>query len=1139
MVLLCATQEMAPSPWRVLLFGEICLLAANQAALPKPPEITAEAAEFFEKNVRPVLAQNCLGCHGENLQMVGLRLDSRDAVLKGTGQGHIVVIPGEPEKSALVQAIRYTGKIKMPPTGKLPDKDIEALTEWIMMGAPWPAVETIGQGHPEARKAGHWSFQPVSNPAPPIVKNTAWVKSPLDAFILAKLDEKGMLPARAADRRTLIRRATYDLTGLPPTLEEVAAFESDRSPNAFEKMVDRLLASPHYGERWGRHWLDLARYGDTKGFFFVTLPEELRYPFAYTYRDWIVRAFNEDLPYDRILIYQVAADQLNLGNDKRSLAAMGFLTLGRRFQNNLHDIIDDRLDVVFRGTQSLTIGCARCHDHKYDPIPTRDYYSLYGVFAGSEEKIAPLMVGPEEQARYEAYDKELKKREQRLKDFLNTKRTELLPRFRSQVEQYLLAAHAAQMLKEPERKEGLHLVMVERWRAYLEKRQEGFDSVFAPWHAFSNLAGEEFPDRASVLIKELISNQSPDKTLNPLVIKALTQEPPKSMSELARLYSELLKEVDQLWQQALTDAENRGEPPQGLSDPVQEQVRRVLYGDDSPTDVPAEGKPGVVQGIDTFFDEASVDQLRELKESLLQWSLAVTAPPHSLILEDAETPKNPHVFIRGKPDSLGEEVPRQFLSVLRNEKQEPFKQGSGRLELGQALASKDNPLTARVMVNRVWLHLFGAGLVRTPSDFGLRSEPPSHPELLDYLARSFMDDGWSVKRLIRRIMLASVYQQSDEENPEYRLKDPENRLLWRMNRRRKDFESLRDALLFTANRLDTKMGGPAVELTAQPFSRKRTMYGFIDRENLPGMFQVFDFASPATHSPQRINTTVPQQALFMMNSPFVVEQARQIARRLKLESRLGADRKVQYLYELLYQRAAAPEEVALGLHFIDSSSDESSESPSSKARLWQYGYGHYDERSQRVVAFQAFPHWTGENWQMGPKLPHPQFGRLMLNAEGGHPGRDLQHAAIRRWVAPWDGTVAIHGTLTAPPFFSTAGIVGDGVRGHVVSSRLGELGSWIVHVGFAETKIERVEIKQGDTIDVVVDCRSDPQYDSFTWAPTIRLLKLSTGGGSGSQTEWDAAMQFNGPEEKAAPPLTRWEKYAQVLLMSNEFLFID
>jgi cytochrome c553 len=729
-------------PTAFLALGTLLALSGVGAAeAPTPEQI-----EFFEKKVRPILVDNCVSCHGPKKQELGLRLDTKAGALKGSDVGPVLV-SGEPEKSSLIEAVRQTGDTKMPPPEKgkkLSDDAIDALTAWVKMGVPWPDGPA-GDAKPlsvaEVR-AKHWSFKPVKKPDIPKVDNAAWIKTPVDAFVLAKLQENKLAPAPAADKRTLIRRATFDLIGLPPTPDEVAAFEADNSPDAYDKLIDRLLASPHYGERWGRHWLDVARYADTKGYAFT---EERRFPYSYTYRDYVIRALNDDLPYDEFILQQLAADLLPQGEDKRPLAALGYLTLGRRFLNNQQDIIDDRIDVTMRGLQAMTVACARCHDHKFDPIPQKDYYSLYGVFDSCvEPKELPLLGEPEPTPVYQAFAEELKKRE----------------------------------------------------------------DVVAKFH-------EDHKDE----------------------LKARNR---KFRDELAALQ----KKVDE-WK---------------------------VTG------------PG--------------------------------SPPRAMILQDLPTPREPHVLLRGNPNNRGEAVPRQYLQVLAGDKREPFKQGSGRLELARAIASKDNPLTARVTVNRIWLHHFGKGLVRTPSDFGLRGDPPTHPELLDWLAVTFLEEGWSIKKMHKLIMLSNTYQQSSDGDTKTTAADPENRWLGRMNRQRLDFEAMRDSLLAVAGRLDPAMGGPAVDITQAPFATRRTVYGFIDRQNLPGMFRSFDFASPDASSPQRFTTTVPQQALFLMNSPFVIEQAKHFAARPDVTALTKAEEKIDRMHRLAYGRAAEPDEVARGLKFI-------------------------------------------------------------------------------------------------------------------------------------------------------------------------------------------------------------------------------
>ncbi len=515
------------------------------------------------------------------------------------------------------------------------------------------------------------------------------------------------------------------------------------------------------------------------------------------------------------------------------------------------------------------------------------------------------------------------------------------------------------------------------------------------------------------------------------------------------------------------------------------------------------------------------------------------------------------------------------MEILAGEKRQPFAKGSGRLELAEAIASKENPLTARVLVNRLWLHHFGAGLVRTPSDFGTRAEPPTHPELLDWLSHYFMDNGWSVKKIHRLIMLSAVYQQrSDVEEDRLtsskastslkqvalrrkkglqagkdRLKpglqtaaDPENRLLWHMNRQRLDFESLRDSLLFASGQLDASLGGKAEELFKSPLSKRRSVYGFIDRQFLPGALRIFDFASPDMHNPQRSETTVPQQALFFMNGPFVVEQARALAERvcvgeeLASKNRKMSEERIKRFYRLVYQREPTAQQVQSALRFIEAAASTGLEEEATRKipSTWKYGYGEFDEAAQQVKRFESMPHFTGEAWQGGKSWPDEKLGWAQLTAAGGHAGNDMQHAVIRRWVAPVDGAVTIEGVIKHEHK------EGDGIRAYMVSGQKGLLGNWVLHNQSAEVKVESLEVKPGDTIDFIVSIHQSLNNNDFRWAPIIRMTgPKAIRDANGYAREWRANKEFGGPPGEDRKPLTPWEQYAQVLLLGNEFVFVD
>jgi hypothetical protein len=736
-----------------LAFGFFSLVLVSLSSLAADP--TPAQLQFFENRIRPVLVQNCYKCHSQQAEKIkaGLLLDSREGVLKG-GENGPAIVPGDPNKSLLIKAVRYTdADLQMPPKGnKLPDAVIADLEAWVRMGAPDPRVGTLAQKNWNDSGKAHWAWQPLKKPSVPEVSDSGWPRTPVDNFILAKLDEKGLKPNTPADKRTLIRRATFDLTGLPPTPEEVEDFVKDESPGAFATVVDRLLASPQYGERWGRHWLDVARYSDTKGQVRRQREDEA-YPFAWTYRDYVIRSFNGDKPYNLFVIEQLAADKLPATrNNPTNLCALGFLTVGDRFMGMQNDIINDRIDVVTKGFLGLTVTCARCHDHKFDPIPTRDYYSLHGVFAScAEPTFEPVIIknvgGPD----YSDYYKQ---------------------------------------------------------RMDLEREKEANEAKLREFRRTKNREG----------------------------LRQVQRDERQNQVKIARL--------------ELTH-------------------------------------PG--------------------------------APPRAMVLEDILKPHDSPVFIRGDAGHRGPLAPREFLEVLSGSTRPAFTNGSGRLDLAWAISSKSNPLTPRVMINRLWLHHFGEGFVPTPDDLGTQSEPPSHPELLDYLASRFVAEGWSLKKMHRLIMLSSVYQESSVSNPRFAQLDPNNRLLWRANIRRLEFEALRDSLLALGGNLDLTMYGRPVDIEKEPYSTRRTIYGLVDRSDVADVLINFDFANPDLPSGRRHETTVPQQALFLMNSPLVVEQAKKLTALSAFNSCRDDEARVAFLYERIYQRPPSPEETKLGLEFIAAS----------------------------------------------------------------------------------------------------------------------------------------------------------------------------------------------------------------------------
>jgi hypothetical protein len=734
---------------------------------------------------------------------------------------------------------------------------------------------------------GHWAFQPITS---------ASNSNTIDALLLAKLNSNGLTYSPLADKRTLIRRAYFDLIGLPPTFDEVQTFERDPSPDAFAKVVDRLLASPRYGERWGRHWLDVARYADTKDGVLMYGDDRMR-PFAYTYRDYVIRAFNEDLPFDRFIHEQLAADLIEPKVEPRQLAALGFLTLGRMFDGNTHDVIDDRIDTVTRGLLGLTVSCARCHDHKFDPIPTADYYSLYGVLSACDEPLVRPLLDPKQKGPPE-YEKQFAAKVQAIEKMLDEQYAHLTKETRELTPEYFVRiattpgdpmetaifffSYDPRQIRPP---------ITGRWRKLIDQRAIEADPVFGVWRQLMDIEDAEFSFRARVTL-----DSSFREPMNPLVLDALRSADVKSKADIGRIYGQL---IVQTWQRF----QKHAGPPTA----DEQQLLDLFAGRDSPAYFPKSHTRRYMARADTDkFGQMLLDLDKlAVKES--------AAPPRAMAVVDVSERDEPFVFVRGNPARRGSPVPRQFLKAISPEPRTPFALGSGRLELARAITASGNPLTARVIVNRVWMHHFGEPLVETPNDFGLRTQKPPQAKPLDYLANTFRDNGWSLKKLHRQIMLSRAYQQASADRPECRTIDPDNKLYWRMNRQRLDWEPMRDSMLAVSGRLEHKLYGRPVDVAHDPKDGRRTVYGLVDRQSLPGSFRAFDFACPDQSVEKRSRTTVPQQALFGLNSPFVLEQARALAAR-------GAgddpERRLAQMYRFVFQREPTAEEVKTGLEFI-------------------------------------------------------------------------------------------------------------------------------------------------------------------------------------------------------------------------------
>ncbi|MEM8671083.1 MAG: PSD1 and planctomycete cytochrome C domain-containing protein [Planctomycetota bacterium] len=1125
---------------------------------------TAHADEkeaFFEEKIRPLLVEHCIDCHGPDDQSGELRLDRRVHVFRGGASG-AALVPGKPETSRLIRAIGYQdNSMQMPPDNKLPEEAIKLLTEWVAQGAYWPEEQDAEPAESESmtvdefidsQRQSHWSYQPIVAPIPPEVSTlpAEFVRpslsgevSEVDRFVLSRLADANLEPNQRADRRSLIHRASFVLTGLPPTFEEVEAFIADDSPDAFERLLDRLLESPHYGERWARHWLDIARYGDTKGY--LAGSRETRYPFAFTYRDYVIDAFNDDKPFDQFIIEQLAADRLNLeGAEKQKLAAMGLLTVGRKFMNRRADIIDDQIDVVTRGFLGITVSCARCHDHKYDAVPTADYYSLYGVFDSSREPDElPLLGEPQPSAEYDSFLAAKAEKQAKVDKYLDERKVETENELRSRIADYLVmlpdALNQLQRgkLKFQGERGPLRRAAAFRWYHYLATPAQSSQPIWALWRQLSAIPDDEFGAKSLELLDKV--SEEAKIQLPQRIVTALKETKPQSMKEAAKVFGQQLEAVHSSW----VEAKKKEPALTALPDSDDEALRQMLYAPLTPTTLNRE------QMI-AHLDQGQRNRYNQLLNQVN--GVEVThpgAPSRGMVLVDKPKPTEPVIFRRGVPSNRGDRVPRRFLQVLAHvDGGQPFKQGSGRLELARAIASDANPLTARVIVNRIWQHHFGEGLVRTPSDFGIRGERPTHPELLDYLANKFLEDGWSIKKLQKRIMLTATWQQASVLRSDAMTEDPENRMLWHMPRQRLEFEPLRDRLLVAAGRLDDRIGGRSVKIHED--ATRRALYAYIDREDLPGLLASFDLPSPDASQAQRTQTTVPQQALYLMNSGFVLEQAQSLATRTVAasaeadQSEVMAER-IRQIYRLALSREPDGTELSVAMAFVDpekvaefraSRTESIEEKP-----LWQYGYGFWDA-DEETVRFTPLPHFEGSAWQVSTQFPDPKFGHLRLSADGGHAGSVREESPVRRWIAPVDGVVKVTGQV------SHRGKKGDGVVAQVFHSSTGLQGEWIAFGDQQGTEVPRITVKAGDAIDFVVGCKEGPSYDSFRWAPKIELVELSTDESVAGRWQvgslWSAQADFDRSSKQLAANMDPqdfdpWVQLAQVLLLSNEFAFVD
>jgi|694.fasta_scaffold04486_10 cytochrome c553 len=936
--------------------------AAAKSEAKAPEKMDPAALEFFEKNIRPIFSEHCYKCHSaaEGVSKGGLIMDSRAALLAGGDQGPAVV-PGNLKKSLLLVAVHQQDpELSMPPRKsgpKLSDAKIATLEKWVLMGAPAPAGGADKLTGLSQKARDHWAFKAVQDPAVPAkLSAPAWCQNEIDAFILTKLDAMGLKPNPTADGEALLRRLTYDLHGLPPTNAESDAFCRDfdaavirdamavrngqpaRSASlVLERTIDRLLASPRYGERWARHWLDTARYSDTKGLRRGGAEGD-RSANAWTYRDYVIDSLNADKPYDQFIIEQLAADRLpDLAKDDPRLAALGFITVGKRFDNN-DDTIDERIDTTTKGFLGLTVSCARCHDHKFDPIPAADYYSLHGVFASTIDPLVdPVIRGARTApaAVRADYEKQLRQyMDENVRGYYKYVGGQLALLHKG------YGARAMVALAGGVRSEkGYDLQQKYKDKYVVDREVDGAmmirsDSpVTGPLARLRAVPEAQFAEKAPAAIAAALADKK--LAVNPLVAEALRNLKPKSLDDVAFAYDALfVKHHDRIMAhlQMRGTAGKRGEQ----DDKAIAQLAAYPFPTPNYEDIATTTQMTVLVSTRAFcesWQSAPAFQNGNIPTRFFRFD-AINAldlthpggPGTAMTVADAEKPRDTNVYLRGDRNKKGAVAPRQFLEILAGPDRQPFYEGSGRRELALAIANRTNPLTPRVLVNRVWLHHFGAGIVSSPDDFGNMAEKPTHPELLDWLSMRFMDDGWSLKKLHKRILMSATYRQS--ANPQVNalvaqkgavdpLKiDAANKYLWHANLRRLDFESIRDSMLMLTGKMDTTLGGRPVNITEDPISYRRSIYGYIDRERLSDLQSQFDFADPDMANSKRGSTIVPQQALFFMNNELSIVVARAVAARPEVTGASSEDVRIAQLYKIMYQRSPTVAELKFARDFV-------------------------------------------------------------------------------------------------------------------------------------------------------------------------------------------------------------------------------
>ncbi|MBL4885438.1 MAG: PSD1 domain-containing protein [Planctomycetaceae bacterium] len=1106
----------------ILLTACFCLSGTLRAEKTIPEKNTLGII-FFEKKVRPLLEKHCLECHGSKKQFAELRLDSLHHMLKGGESGPAIVV-NQPENSLLIEAVRRES-FEMPPDQDLTEDEINILIRWIKSGAAWPTSANPQDDRNVVDFHKHWAFQPVRNPKIPEVQDKEWPANPIDHFILARLESNGLQPSPQAPSKTLLRRMTSDLTGLQVDWEQVEQFQTSSSPEIIKQEIDQLLASPHYGERWGRYWLDLARYADTKGYVFF---EKQDFRVAYTYRGYVINSFNEDKPYNQFLREQLAADKIASEIPHESLAALGFIVIGPHLKNDEHNIIADRIDVVTRGLLGLTVGCARCHDHKYDPISAEDYYSLYGVFRNSISPLhLPFRMGEIVPAEHKEAADKVRKAAGDLNTHYLDQYNKVMQDAQTRLADYLTLAQANRsgpdtiLFDVVVDGDDLNPQLLQLWQQFLSMSESENSPVMLPWHTLAKLHKEDFPQRSKKLLQQQKTQKTEkDPIANSFITSYLLEQELNSFNDVIKAYAELAIQTKQQRDALQTDNQ---QIEVSFPDDLKEEFYQTFFRSASPLKTAFHG----FQVLKLFPDRKSQGPVKKLNSELdaARANLPIELA-QMLVLQDAERMIESRVMKRGNPGKLAQVVPRRYLRFFKDVSNKPFQDGSGRLELADAIVSPNNPLTARVIVNRVWQHHFGQGIVTTPSDFGIQGSPPSHPELLDHLATWLVEHNWSIKSLHRYIMQSATYQQSSAYHEKYAQIDPENNLCWRMNRRRLDFESMRDGLLQVTNRLDLTIGGKSVRNVMAESNKRRTLYTHINRQDLPGVYRTFDFPPPDVSSGTRDNTTVPSQTLFMLNHPLVLSCSKELGE--SAQALKSNNEGIEHLYQTILHRNPSTQELNESLSFVKYEEENSLPPLKTIVPAWKYGVAAYNLESDQLTDFQKLPHWTGEQFQGGEKLPDPKLGWVFINSTGGHPGNDMDHVAVLRWVAPGNMTVSIKGILKHEKK------QGSGIRARVLIAGQKKLGPWVLHENEAETNLNTVSIQKGEAIDFVVDVNDNLGYDSFIWS--LDIVNLANKQDNSLAKHWNYAKDFRKPTPVQISP---WQSLAQILLISNEFQFVD